>query len=485
MPDIGNSDKERYHKHLAALFASVYSKQPHEILPVKADGSNRKLFRLIAPGISVIGVYGPDKLENRAFIAFSKHFKSLGLSVPEIYAYDDANKIYLETDLGELTLFDFLVSSRKGNSFPDEAFELYKKALVQLARFQTIGIKNLDLKLCYPRASFDRQSIMWDMNYFKYYFVKLAGIPFNEQKLENDYNNLADLLVCAKSDFFLYRDFQSRNIMVKDGDLFFIDYQGGRKGALQYDVSSFLFDAKADLTVQARQSLLEWYLSLPEIKSVIEREEFLKFYYLFVYIRLMQAMGAYGLRGFYEKKTHFLQSVPYVIKNIEWLLSNARLPVKFPELTKIFERIVSSTYLRNFQSKKLGLTVRVKSFSYKKGIPDDFSGHNGGFVFDCRCLPNPAREEKYKKMTGKDDQVAAYLAQSPQVEKFFENARSLVMLAVENYLSRNFTDLSVSFGCTGGRHRSVFMADKMVAALGAIKGVRVEVVHREIDTVKK
>ncbi len=482
---MDNSDKEKYCKNLAALFVSVYRKEPSRISDLKADGSNRKLFRLSSPGISAVGVCGPDKLENRAFVGFSRHFKSLGLPVPEIYAFDEANKVYLETDLGDSTLFDVLISLRKDDSFPKEALELYKKALAQLARFQTLGIRDLDLKLCYPRAAFDRQSIMWDLNYFKYYFVKLAGIAFNEQKLENDYNVLADLLVSAKSDFFLYRDFQSRNIMVKNGDVFFIDYQGGRKGALQYDVASLLFDAKADLTIEARERLLDWYLTLPEIKSAVDREEFLNFYYPFVYIRLMQAMGAYGLRGFYEKKTHFLQSVPYVIKNIEWLLSNASLPVKLPELTKVFERIVSSTYLRNFQAKKLGLTVRIKSFSYKNGIPDDFSGHNGGFVFDCRCLPNPGREEKYKEMTGRDPQVASYLSQSPQAEKFFENAHSLVMLSVDNYLSRNFTDLSVSFGCTGGRHRSVFMAEKMAAALRAVKGVRVELSHREIEERKK
>ncbi|MEW5950666.1 MAG: RNase adapter RapZ [Elusimicrobiota bacterium] len=474
------SVKEKYYKDLSDLFLSSFNKSSCEISDLRADGSNRKLLRIKSGDFSAVGVYGPDKLENNAFVGFSKHFKSLGLPVPEIYAYDEPNKVYLETDLGDTTLFDALISARKDETFPPQISELYKKSLLWLARFQVLGIKNLDLKLCYPRAAFDRQSISWDLNYFKYYFVKLGGIAFNEQNLEDDYNALADLLVSAKSDFFLYRDFQSRNIMVKGGEVFFIDYQGGRRGALQYDVASLLFDAKADLTCEAREELLEYYLSLPEIKAVTDKERFMRFYYPFVYIRLMQAMGAYGLRGFYEKKTHFLQSVPYVIKNLEWLLSHAQMPIKLPELTKVFKKIVASTYLRNFGAKKLGLTIKISSFSYKNGIPQDFSGHNGGFVFDCRCLPNPGREEKYKNLTGKDKEVVEYLKRSPEADSFFNNSLNLVSLAAENYLSRNFTDLSVCFGCTGGRHRSVYMAERMAAAFKGKKGIKIELSHREI-----
>ncbi len=472
--------KEKCYKDLSALFSETFSKKPSEILDLRADGSNRKLFRIKSGDFSIVGVYGPDRLENNAFVGFSRHFKSIGMPVPEIYAYEENNKIYLETDLGDTTLFDAISSSRKENIITSEVVELYKKSLFHLAKFQVYGIKNFNFKLCYPRASFDRQSMLWDLNYFKYYFVKLGGISFNEQKLEDDYIFLCDLLVQAKSDFFLYRDFQSRNIMVKDGEVFFLDYQGGRRGALQYDVASLLFDAKADLSPELRLELLDYYLNLPEIKNVVDKEEFLKFYYPFVYIRLMQAMGAYGLRGFYEKKTHFLQSVPYVIKNMEWLLSHAQMPLTLPELNRVFKRIVASTYLRNFGSKKLGLTVKISSFSYRNGIPQDFSGHNGGFVFDCRCLPNPGREEKYKNLTGKDRDVAKYLASSPEVEKFSHGAFSLVSQAIDNYLSRNFTDLSVCFGCTGGQHRSVYMAEKLASALKGLKGLKVEISHREL-----
>ncbi|GAB4029080.1 MAG: RNase adapter RapZ [Elusimicrobiota bacterium] len=478
MPE--QSLKEKYYRDLSALFVSAFSKQPSQIMDLRSDGSNRKLLRLKSGDFSAVGVYGPDRLENNAFVGFSRHFRSLGLPVPEIYAYDETSKVYLETDLGDSTLFDTLISMRKEESFPPGAIELYKKSLLQLSRFQTEGGKNLNYRLCYPRDAFDRQSITWDLNYFKYYFVKLGGIAFNEQKLEDDYSALTDLLVSARNDFFLYRDFQSRNIMVMNGEVFFIDYQGGRRGALQYDVASLLFDAKADLTPEARAELLDYYLSLPEIKSVTDREEFMKFYYAFIYIRIMQAMGAYGLRGFYEKKTHFLQSVPYVIKNLEWLLSNAQMPVKLPELNRVFKKIVASTYLRNFGSKKLGLTLKVLSFSYKNGIPQDFSGHNGGFVFDCRCLPNPGREERYKSLTGRDKEVAVYLQSSPEVEKFFQNAFSLASLAIDNYLSRNFTDLSVCFGCTGGQHRSVYMAEKLAAAFRGRKGIKVELKHTQI-----
>lgn len=478
MPE--QSVKEKYYKDLSNLFSQTFSKHPSDVLDLRADGSNRKLLRIKCGDFSVVGVYGPDRLENNAFVGFSRHFKSLKLPVPEIYAYDESNKVYLETDLGDTTLFDALSLSRKDDIITPDIVELYKKSLFNLAKFQVEGVKNFNFKLCYPRAAFDRQSIMWDLNYFKYYFVKLGSIAFNEQKLEDDYTALCDLLVQARSDFFLYRDFQSRNIMVRDGDVFFIDYQGGRRGALQYDVASLLFDAKANLSPELRLELLDYYLNLPQVKSVVQRDEFLKFYYPFVYIRLMQAMGAYGLRGFYEKKTHFLQSVPYVIKNIEWLLSHAQMPVKLNELNRVFKRIVASTYLRSFGSKKLGLTLKISSFSYRNGIPQDFSGHNGGFVFDCRCLPNPGREEKYKNLTGKDSEVARYLSSSPEIEKFFQNAFSLVSQAVDNYLSRNFTDLSVCFGCTGGRHRSVYMAERLAVAFKGMKGVRVELLHREL-----
>ena len=264
--------------------------------------------------------------ENVAFLEFSRHFRSRNLPVPKIYAEDLAHGAYLEEDLGDTTLFEFLTTHRTGESIAPQAIEAYRKVVATLPRFQIEGGRDLNYKVCYPRASFDRQSIAWDLNYFKYYFLRLAGVPFNEQALEDDFGRLAKFLLSASRDYFLYRDFQSRNIMLRDGQPFFVDYQGGRKGALQYDIASLLFDAKADLPPELRQELLDHYLDALTNFVPVYRDEFMRYYYPYVYVRTMQALGAYGFRGFYERKTHFLQSVPYALKNVRWLLHHAELP---------------------------------------------------------------------------------------------------------------------------------------------------------------
>ena len=399
---------------LRALYKKTFAFEPTSFEPLRADGSARKLFRLGDRTRSVIGVFGPDKLENRAFLEFSRHFRSQKLPVPEIYAAEESQGIYLEEDLGGTTLFEYLSAERKGCEIPPQVVAAYKKVVEYLPRFQAQAAKGLDLKCCYPRASFDRQSIMWDLNYFKYYFLKLAKIPFNEQKLEDDFVRFTDFLLEAPAEGFLYRDFQSRNIMLRNGEPWFIDYQGGRKGAPQYDLASLLYDAKADLTPELRSELRGHYLSA----SGLDKRAFMRHYHAFVYVRIMQAMGAYGLRGFYEGKTHFLNSVPYAVKNIEWLLRNSELEVKLPELMACFKLIAASSYLRQFGKTSLGLTVRITSFSFKNGLPLDDKGHGGGFVFDCRALPNPGRYEQYMQLTGRDKPVADFLQKEPEVAKF-------------------------------------------------------------------
>ncbi|PIU19859.1 MAG: phosphotransferase enzyme family protein [Elusimicrobia bacterium CG08_land_8_20_14_0_20_59_10] len=460
---------------LREFYRKTFGAAPESCEALKGDGSTRRLFRLRDGKRSVIGVIGPDKLENRAFLEFSRHFRGENLPVPEIYAADPAQGIYLEEDLGDTTLFEYLCAERKGAEVPAQVIAAYKKALDCLPRFQAQAGRGLDLSFCHPRASFDRQSIMWDLNYFKYYFLKLAGIPFNEARLEDDFVKFTDFLLEASPDHFLYRDFQSRNIMLRGGEPWFIDYQGGRKGALQYDLASILYDAKADLTPETRAELHAHYLKV----SGVEPEAFERYFHGFVYARIMQAMGAYGLRGFYERKPHFLTSVPYAVRNIEWLLRNAELPVKLPELMQCFKRIAASSYLRQFGKMKLGLTVRIGSFSYKNGVPLDERGHGGGFIFDCRALPNPGRQERYAQLTGKDKPVVEFLQGEPEVGRFLENVFAMVDMSVENYLSRNFTSLTVSFGCTGGRHRSVYCAEALAARLKKKYGVRVELSHRE------
>ncbi len=462
---------------LKALFERRFGKPVEGVVPLKGDASERKLFRLSAASRTAIGVVNPDVRENRAFLEFSSHFRKCGLPVPEIYAEDLDRGMYLEEDLGDTTLFQFLTANHAEGRLSRETLDLYRKVVKLLPRFQIEAGRTLNYEVCYPRSSFDKQSMLWDLNYFKYYFLRLAKIPFGEQALEEDFERFTEFLLKAERRFFLYRDFQSRNIMVRDGGPFFIDYQGGRRGALQYDVASLLFDAKADLPVEVRDELVERYLEAVATLEPIDRTAFLTYYPGFVYIRIMQAMGAYGLRGFYERKHHFLASIPYAIRNLEYLLRTADLPVDLPELTQVWRRLVASSTLRQFGTASLKLTVRIQSFSYQDGVPTDEEGHGGGYVFDCRALPNPGRFEEYAKLTGRDDAVIAFLEREPAVRDFIGHVFAVIDQTVENYQTRNFTDLIVAFGCTGGQHRSVYCAELLAKHLRETFQVNVEVRH--------
>jgi aminoglycoside/choline kinase family phosphotransferase len=468
-----------------------------QALQGQLGGSGRNILRLTAGKLSAIGVLYDVGEENVAFLEFSRHFRRHGLPVPEIYAEDLGHGVYLEEDLGDTTLFDFLSKNRRGEKIAPEAVEAYRKVVAVLPRFQVEAGRDLNYKLCYPRGSFDRQSIAWDLNYFKYYFLRLAGVPFNEQALEQDFGRLTKFLLSASRDYFLYRDFQSRNVMLRDGQPFFVDYQGGRKGALQYDIGSLLYDAKADLSPALRQQLLDHYLDKLAGFVELEREAFMQHYYAYVYVRIMQAMGAYGFRGFYERKPHFLQSVPYALNNLRWLLANVELPIALPALMSAFRSMVDSEKLKGLSSAAVaekapelareaqGLTVRVFSFSFHQGLPKDDSGHGGGFLFDARSLPNPGREERFKAFTGKDEPVIAYLNQQESVHQFLASARSLVDASVSNYQSRGFRNLMVSFGCTGGQHRSVYLAEQLAKHLRERNGVEVVVRHLELEKMGK
>src|SRR5881296_1559814 len=334
---------------LKQLFEQHFHAPPESILPLQGElgGSGRKIIRLVNKKHRAIGILYGVREENVAFLEFSKHFRRHGLPVPEIYAEDLNHGAYLEEDLGDTTLYEFLSKNRTGEDIAPQVVEAYRRVVALLPRFQVEAGRDLNYKVCYPIASFDRQSIAWDLNYFKYYFLRLAGVPFREQALENDFVSLTDFLLSAPRDYFLYRDFQSRNILLRDGRPFFVDYQGGRKGALQYDIASLLYDAKADLPPELRQHLLDHYLENLARFIPLEREVFMRHYYAYVYVRIMQAMGAYGFRGFYERKAHFLQSVPYALKNLRWLLHNVRLPVPLPTLIGAFESMVASERLLN------------------------------------------------------------------------------------------------------------------------------------------
>jgi aminoglycoside/choline kinase family phosphotransferase len=471
-------------EQLSRLFEAHFGVAPLSILPLAGDGSPRKLFRFIAPdGQTAIGVYGPDREENTAFLSFSRSFRKIGLNVPEIYGAAEESGVYLEEDLGDTTLFDALnlARSREKSPFPESMIPVYKRVVEELPRFQVHGGRAVDYSVAYPRAAFDRQSILWDLNYFKYHFLKLAGIPFNEARLEDDFLRFTDYLTRADSSHFLYRDFQSRNVMLRDGEPWFVDYQGGRRGALQYDLASILYDAKAGLPQELRESLFDHYLDALGQYIPVDREEFRACYRGYVLVRIMQAMGAYGYRGFFERKLRFLQSVPAAIVNIERLLAGDWIPVELPELRLALTTICQTPRLRQTApAEKPGLTVRVSSFSFRHGYPEDASGHGGGYVFDVRAVHNPGRYAEYINLSGLDAPVSGFLDREPDAGLYWESVRSLVDLQVQSYLTRGFTSLSVAFGCTGGQHRSVYFAERLARHLRErFPGINVEVGHRE------
>lgn len=475
-------------QQLKQLFKTHFSETVEQIDSLPRSGSDRQYFRLHGKTKTAIGAYNPDKRENEAFIGFTRHFHKKNSPVPELYAANLSEHIYLQQDLGDTTLFKHLQATRKAENFPDAVIPFYKKAIQKLAQLQIEGGKELDYGLCYPKAAFDRQSILWDLNYFKYYFLKLSKTTFNEQALEDDFQRFAAILLNADDSYFMFRDFQSRNIMLHNEEVYFIDYQGGRKGALQYDLAALLWQAKANLPYPLRQELLDYYIQTAQRFAPLKPAEFTQNYYAFVLVRCLQVLGAYGFRGLYEGREHFISSIPFALDNLEWLLTNAPLP-DLPVLRDALERMLTNRtgdFSRRKPQKKAAtevvgtsLTVRVFSFSYKHGYPEDHSGHGGGFAFDCRAIHNPGRYAPYKKLTGRDESVKQFLEEKSEIKSFLKHAFAIVDNAVETYLSRNFNYLSVGFGCTGGQHRSVYSADALAKHLEQKYKVKVDLEHIE------
>lgn len=466
---------------LIRLFRDHFGTSPTAVLDLAGDGSTRSYRRLVGPARqSAIGAIGPDHEENAAFLSFSRAFRSVGLPVPEVYGSDDEAGVYLLEDLGDTTLFDALEDARAATGqFPESMVPVYRRVVEWLPRFQLEGGRVADYSVAYPRPAFDRQSILWDLNYFKYHFLKLARVPFNEGRLEVDFDALAAFLLNADAEHFLYRDFQSRNVMLRDGEPWFIDYQGGRRGALQYDIASLLYDAKADLPPALRQMLLEHYLDCLGRLVRVERAAWEQLYSGYVLVRVMQALGAYGYRGFFERKPRFLRSVPYAARNVGQLLEEG-LPVRLPELERTLRHIVREWTAPASADEGPGLTIYLSSFSYRRGYPHEPSEHGGGFVFDCRSLPNPGRETRFRLLTGSDAPVAAFLDAAPETERFWAHSSELVIAAAADYQARGFTSLTVAFGCTGGQHRSVYLAERLRRHLEErLPEVRVQVLHRE------
>jgi len=441
------------------LLSSLGHIQPCTLTPLPSSGSDRQYYHIVFDGADLpdlMAFYNPCVEENRAQLEFTRHFKNLGLSVPEVLATDSSETIFILPYLGNRTLFDMA-----SEGVTEEMIHYYKKALSDLVQFQINGVKGLNMGLAYPVPDFDRQSILWDLNYFKYCFLKPAGIAFNEYLLEKDFQHFADVLVRSKPDFFCYRDFQARNIMIYHDKPWYIDFQGGRRGPLPYDVVSLLHQVKANLPEDIKDLLYNHYISQLQLVAPQELDHVQHHYNHFVYFRLLQVMGAYGFRGLVERKAHFLQSIPFAAAAVKFRLKHHPLNISLPEIEQVLEQIIQQ-YSKIEIANTEKLTVTINSFSFKKkGLPIDLTGNGGGTVFDCRGLPNPHRVAALRDLTGEDQAISEYMRAQPITEVFLNHAFSLIDLSVENYLKRGFNHLQVNFGCTGGRHRSVYGAIQM------------------------
>ncbi|MDR1981121.1 MAG: phosphotransferase [Tannerellaceae bacterium] len=460
---------------LQKLYYSHTGRRATGIVELPSSGSNRRYFRLTG-GETLIGVNGLSRDENRSFLYLAAHFGEKGLPVPKVYAHSDDQAFYLQEDLGDRSLFDAIEKGRKSGVYDEEERRLLHKTIRLLPSLQVKGAEGLDFSQCYPQAEFNRRSVLWDLNYFKYCFLKATGLEFLEDRLEDDFQKMSDLLLQNQPDTFLYRDFQSRNVMIKEDEPWFIDFQGGRKGPLYYDVASFLWQAKANFPDDLRAQLLDEYMQALSGYMPVDKTEFVSQLRHFTLFRTLQVLGAYGFRGYFEKKPHFIQSVPFAINNLRRLLDDGY--TEYPYLCAVLHELAG---LKQFSDdiRQRTLEVRIVSFAYKKGIPHDPTGNGGGFVFDCRAINNPGKYERYSRFTGLDEPVVQFLEKEGEITRFLDHIYSIVDASVKRYLDRGFAHLMVCFGCTGGQHRSVYSAQKLAEHLHATFGVNIHLTHRE------
>lgn len=465
---------------IAALYQKIHGSAPTEITLLPQSGSDRRYFRVHGIEGSCIATYGTNIPENNTFIYFTDHFHEKGLPVPAIHGINETRDIYLQQDLGNISLLNIL--EEKG--FTEDVYQYFAQALGELARLQVNGHQGLDYTRCLTNQEFGKQAIMADLLYFKYYFLDALRKPYDKQKLIDDFEALSNYLTHTEYKFFMFRDFQSRNILIDhSGSIKFIDYQGGMLGAPQYDVASMIWQARANLPQEWKDRLLDDYIDAfeNEVKQPVERTTFKSQYNGYVLIRLLQVLGAYGFRGLFERKAHFLTSIPQALINLRYFLQHNRIGIAVPEFRKVLEICIGDDILERFTPNRATeatpLVVKVCSFSYKKGIPVDDSGNGGGFVFDCRGVLNPGRIQQYKTLTGRDKPVKDYLEQQTKMLEFLNSVYDLVDISVEDYIKRGFSSLMVNFGCTGGQHRSVYAADALARHLRNKFGVKVEVKH--------
>ena len=478
---------------LESLFEQYAGSAPVAVKALTGSASHRRYFRLTGPdGRSLIGVEGTDADENRAFLTIDRHFASKGINVPAVLAVDGL--CYLQEDLGSTVLYDVLASGRNSGSYGPEEVALLKKTLAALPKIQVEGARGLDFSVCYPQPSFDARMVDFDLNYFKYDFLKLSGLEFNEVFLQDDFDRLRADLLSEPSDTFLYRDFNARNVMLVDGEPYFIDFQGGRKGPVHYDVASFLWQARARYPEALREELLQTYLEALRAYMPVDESHFRERLRLFILFRMLQVLGCYGYRGLWEGNPAFSSSIPPALEIVKSLLPFEDYPYLSQVLTELCTDALSpervfipkpsafkdcSVPPASPSEDASSLTVTIYSFSYKKGIPEDTSGNGGGYVFDCRSVHNPGKYERFKQLTGLDAPVIEFLEEDGEILRFLDHVYALVDAHVERFLQRGFTHLQVSFGCTGGQHRSAYSAQHLAEHLVAKYPVKVHLIHRE------
>ena len=511
---------------LESLFKHYTEAAPVSCEALTGSASHRRYFRLTGPdGRTLIGVEGTDTDENRAFLTIDRHFASKDIKVPKVVAEDGL--CYLQEDLGSTVLYDALASGRASGKYSEDEVALLRKTVAALPKIQVEGARGLDWSVCYPQPSFDARMVDFDLNYFKYDFLKLSGLEFNEVKLQDDFDRLREDLLAEYSDTFMYRDFNARNVMLVDGEPWFIDFQGGRRGPVYYDVASFLWQARARYPESLREELLQTYLEALRAYGPVDEAHFRSRLRLFILFRMLQVLGCYGYRGLWEGKKPFIDSIPPALEIVKSFLPFADYPylsevlaslsaphpsegVLFPEPSAIRDcsvpptasggplegqasgapenlsifgvvrpRVATGSGNNTPSDSSSALTVTVYSFSFKKGIPEDTSGNGGGYVFDCRSVHNPGKYERFKQLTGLDKPVIDFLEEDGEILRFLDNVYSLVDAHVERFLQRGFTHLQVSFGCTGGQHRSAYSAQHLAEHLVARYPVKVHLIHRE------
>ena len=463
-------------EELKQLYQTHTGSPATDITELSSSGSNRRYFRL-SGSVSLIGVSGTSIEENNAFIYMAAHFREKRLPVPQVYCWSVDKSFYLQEDLGDTLLFQAIEKGRKSCFFDETEKSLLHKTITLLPTLQFKGAEGFDFSQCYPLPEFNRRSILWDLNYFKYCFLKATGMEFQENRLEDDFTKFADILLSTENETFMYRDFQSRNVMVCDGKPYFIDFQGGRKGPVYYDVASFLWQAKAQYSDELREELLQVYLDALRRLTSVDEENFRAQLRHFVIFRTMQVLGAYGFRGYFEKKPHFMQSVPFAIDNLRRILADGVIE-EYPYMSEVLRQLTQMKQFSDLSGTRK-LEVTIYSFAYKKGIPDDVSGNGGGYVFDCRSINNPGKYEHYKHFTGLDKEVIDFLEEDGGIINFLDHIYPLADAHVQRYIERKFSHLMFSFGCTGGQHRSVYCAQHLAEHIAKKFDVKVSLYHRE------